>query len=401
MKIIQGSICTPKGFLASGVYAGIKKRSEKKDIALIYSEKQCAAAGVSTTNLMRAAPVILTEKSLESGYLKAIVVNSGNANACTGAQGMEDAGTMATTTAAALNILPNEVAVASTGVIGVPLPIEKIISGIQDAAVQLKTNADDAANAILTTDTFTKECAVSCEINGKTVHIGGIAKGSGMIHPMMATMLGFVTTDLAITPTALKSALIEANEDSFHMITVDGDTSTNDMLLILANGMAGNIEISDTQSTEYKIFTEALKFLCVDLAKKIALDGEGATKLIEVNVTGATSKEEARQAARAVCRSSLVKSAVFGEDANWGRVASALGTSGVKLNPEKLTVLLSDLMLFKNGMPLAFDEAQASNILKEKIIVFNTNLGVGSEKATAWGCDLTYDYVKINASYRS
>jgi len=401
MKIIPGNICTPKGFLSSGVYAGIKKKSDKKDVALIYSQKPATAAGVTTINLMKAAPVILTEKFLESGHLQAVVINSGNANACTGLQGMQDAEMMAATAATALHIAPTAVAVASTGVIGVPLPIEKVVVGIQDAAQQLKIDDEDAANAILTTDTFVKSSAVSCEIHGKTVTIGGIAKGSGMIHPMMATMLGFVTTDLAITPAALKSALIEANDDSFHMITVDGDTSTNDMLLVLANGMAENTEISDTQSAEYKLFTAALKFVCVDLAKKIALDGEGATKLIEVNLTGATTKEEARQAARAVCRSSLVKSAVFGEDANWGRVASALGASRVKLNPEKLTVLLGDLMLLKDGMPLPFDEAVASKILKEKTIIFHADLGVGSGKATAWGCDLTYDYVKINASYRS
>jgi len=401
MKIIKGSICTPKGFLAAGVHAGIKKKTHKKDIALIYSQKLAAAAGVTTVNLMKAAPVILTEKFLTSGYLQAIIVNSGNANACTGDKGMQDAETMAATTAATLNILPDAVAVASTGVIGVPLPIEKVIAGIKNATQHLSTHDEDAANAILTTDTFVKTCAVACEINGKTVHIGGIAKGSGMIHPMMATMLAFMTTDLAIAPAVLRSALIEANEDSFHMITVDGDTSTNDMLLVLANGMAENPEISTTTSAAYQTFTAALKFVCIELAKKIVQDGEGATKLIEMNVTGAANKAQARQAARAVCRSSLVKSAVFGEDANWGRVASALGTAGVELDPNKLTVALDHLVLLENGVPLPFDEAIASEILKEKNIIFNADLGVGTATATAWGCDLTYDYVKINASYRS
>jgi glutamate N-acetyltransferase/amino-acid N-acetyltransferase len=293
------------------------------------------------------------------------------------------------------------VGVASTGVIGVPLPIEKICMGIQRAAQQLARDDADIADAILTTDTFTKSCAVTCEIHGKTVHIGGIAKGSGMIHPNMATMLGFITTDLAITPAALKSALVEANADSFHMITVDAETSTNDMLLVLANGMADNETISTIHSPAYQTFVEALTFVCIDLAKKIAQDGEGATKLIQMQVTGAPSKEAARQAARAVCQSALVKAAVFGEDANWGRIASALGTSGVLFSPEKLTILLGDLLLCQDGMPIAFDEAQAKKLLQEKTVIFNADLGMGTDTATAWGCDLTYDYVKINASYRS
>jgi glutamate N-acetyltransferase/amino-acid N-acetyltransferase len=401
MKIIKGSVCAPLGFLSSGIYVGIKRKSHKKDVGIIFSKQPAVAAGVCTTNLMKAAPVLWTEKCLASGYLQAIVVNSGNANACTGSQGTHDAELMAKITATALHIAPNSVAVASTGVIGVPLPIEKIVDGIQQAAAALAPEDAGIAHAILTTDTFTKSCAVACEIHGKKVCIGGVAKGSGMIHPQMATMLGFITTDIAITPAALKAALIEANADSFHMITVDGDTSTNDMLLVLANGMAKNEEISDIGSAAYQTFTEALKFVCADLAKKIAQDGEGATKLIEVQVTGAASKDAARQAARAVCRSSLVKSAVFGEDANWGRVASALGSSGVLFDPEKVTILLSDLVLFKNSMPLPFDEKRASEILKEKTVVFHADLGMGTETATAWGCDLTYDYVKINASYRS
>lgn len=401
MKIINGSVCTPKGFLSAGVFAGLKKNPEKKDIALIYSEAPATAAGVFTINKVKAAPVILTEQHLKSGRLQAIITNSGNANACTGAEGMRDAHTMAAVTAKALNIDAAQVAVSSTGVIGVPLPIDKVVAGIEDARAQLSRDDTAVANAILTTDTFVKTAAVSCEINGKTIHIGGCAKGSGMIHPMMATMLAYITTDAAISAQALQHALTEANHDSFHMISVDGDTSTNDMVLVLANGMAGNAEINDPESAEWKTFFQALQIVCISLAKQIAEDGEGASKMIEIKLSGAASKNDARQAARAVCRSPLVKTAVFGEDANWGRVACAVGAAGIDVNPERLSILLGDLILLKNGKPLPFDEALALAQLQKKIVTLSVDLGIGAGEATAWGCDLTYDYIKINASYRS
>jgi glutamate N-acetyltransferase/amino-acid N-acetyltransferase len=403
MKIITGNICAPKGFLASGTFAGIKRNATKKDVALIYSEEPAVAAAMFTTNQVKAAPLLLTQQHLQQTHkLQAVIVNSGNANACTGEQGMRDAIAMANTTAAALKIKPEAVAVSSTGVIGVPLPIEKITSNIGQAVDQLSATENlDAAIAIMTTDTFPKPIAVECEIAGKTVRIGGITKGSGMIHPMMATMLAFITTDVAISQEALQHALKLATDASFHMITVDGESSTNDMVLILANGMAGNAEISSIESPEWQTFFQALQFVCIDLAKQIAKDGEGATKLIEVHLSGASTLADARIAARNICRSSLVKAAVFGEDANWGRIVSAIGASGIVVHPEKISVSLEDLNLFKQGQPVAFDEALARTLLQEKTVRFFVDLGMGEEKTTAWGCDLTYDYVKINASYRT
>ncbi len=403
MKIIQGNICAPQGFLSCGIHVGLKKNQQKKDLALIYSTHSAVAAGVFTTNLIQAAPVLVTKNHLQSGSLQAIVINSGNANACTGAAGLEHALAIADATAHALKLNSQQVAVASTGVIGVPLAIEKVLPGIAVAAPLLNNDPNDesAAAAIITTDTFIKHIAVECTIANKIVRIGGIAKGSGMIHPMMATMLAFITSDVAINSSLLQKALTEANEDSFHMISVDGDTSTNDMALMLANGLADNPEISSENSEDYQTFVKALRFVCIHLAKKIAEDGEGASKLIEVNITGANSKANARIAARAICKSSLVKTAVFGEDANWGRIAAALGASGILFNPEKLGIKLGNLSLFHDGMPVAFDEDLTLQYLKQKQIVINVNLADGSEYATAWGCDLTFDYVKINASYRS
>ncbi len=401
IKKIAGNICAPKGFLAAGIHVGVRKNTEKADLALIYSEQPAAAAGVFTINEVKAAPVILTEKHLKHGTLQAIIVNSGNANACTGKQGMSDAEQMAAATAAQFNISADKIAVSSTGVIGVPMPIEKITAGIEKIKSQLSTNGDSAALAIMTTDTFPKSIAVEIELNKKTVRIGGIAKGSGMIHPNMATMLSFITTDAAISSTALQQALTASNKLSFNMITVDGDTSTNDMVVVLANGMAQNEKIDSMHHADWQKFCDALAYVCIYLAKEVARDGEGATKLIEMQVHGAVNADQAQLAARAVCRSPLVKSAIYGEDANWGRIASALGTSGAEVDPEQLSIELGTMMLLKNGTPLPFDEDAAREILKQKSIVIKANLGKGNAQATGWGCDLTPDYIKINISYRS
>lgn len=401
MKIINNNICAPQGFFATGIYAGIRKNPGKPDIALIYTPQPAVAAGVFTINQVKAAPVILTQKHLKKGKLQAIVVNSGNANACTGKLGMVHAEEMAKVAATGLHIDPEQVAVASTGVIGVTLPIEKITHGITKAAAQISSAGDAAAQAIMTTDTFSKTIAIEIKMNDKIVRIGGIAKGSGMIHPNMATMLAFITTDIDISQSALQQALSQVNQISFNMITVDGDSSTNDMVLILANGKAQNNKINSVDDPHWKIFYEGLLFVCTHLAKQIAQDGEGATKLIEVQVSGATTPEQAQSAARAVCRSPLVKTAIFGEDANWGRIASALGASGAELDPFQLSIDLDNLPLLKNGTPLPFEESLARKLLMQKIISIKVDLGKGAAQATAWGCDLTYDYIKINASYRS
>lgn len=401
MKYIHGGICVAKGFLSAGIYAGIKRQPNKRDIALIYSQSPCVAAGVFTKNLVKAAPIKVTETHLKLCSPQAIIINSGNANACTGEQGYRDAMLMASLTASALNLPTEAVAVASTGVIGVTLPMEKITAGIVMAVSELSHEDDTAAMAIMTTDTFTKKVAIECEIAGKIVTIGGMAKGSGMIHPNMATMLGFITTDAAISQDALQLALSEINKDTFNMITVDGDTSTNDMVMVLANGTAGNSEIQSNQDSPWAIFYEGLHAVCTSLAKQIATDGEGATKLLKVEVHGAANKDDARTAARAVCLSPLVKTAMFGEDANWGRIASALGASGAAFTPERLSIYLQDMQLLAEGRPLPFDEAAAKIRLQENEITVIAYLNEGEEMATAYGCDLTYDYVKINASYRS
>lgn len=400
-KLINNSICAPKGFLATGVHAGIRKNSKKLDLAVIYCQQPAIAAGVFTTNQVKAAPVLLSEQHLKQGLLQAIVVNSGNANACTGALGMEHAMEMAETTAINLQIPVGRVAVASTGVIGVTLPIEKITQGINMATPKMSYSDNEAAEAIMTTDTFAKKIAIEIQCGDKTVRIGGIAKGSGMIHPNMATMLGFITTDIAISQAALQQALTQITQASFNMITVDGDSSTNDMVLILANGMAENNLINSIDDPNWHLFCAGLSFVCTFLAKEIARDGEGATKLIEVHVDGAETEEQARLAARAVCRSPLVKTATFGRDANWGRIACALGASGATLDPNQLNIKLGHLPLLKNGSPLLFDETSAEALLAQKNVFFTVNLGVGNAQAKAWGCDLSPEYININASYRS
>jgi len=402
MQNVAGGVTAPAGFTAAGVCADIKgKGGTKKDVALLASRVPCTAAGVYTTNLVKAAPVLLTRERTEAGRLQAVVANSGNANACTGEQGLRDAAEMARLAAEALGISPELVGVASTGVIGVPLPMDRVAAGIAAAAAALsEAGGDDAALAIMTTDTFPKQTAVQVTIGGATVTIGAMAKGSGMIHPNMATMLGFVTTDADVDAAALRSALQEATERSFNMITVDGDTSTNDMVVVLANGLAGNPRIT-ADSVHYREFADALAAVLIHLAKEIARDGEGATKLIEVRVKGAPTLADARKAARSVCGSNLVKAAVFGEDANWGRVLAALGYSGAQFDPAKVDLWLGDVQMMRAGEPLAFDEETAARVLSRKEVVFTADLHAGDAEATAWGCDLTYDYVKINGSYRT
>ncbi|MFZ5814703.1 MAG: bifunctional glutamate N-acetyltransferase/amino-acid acetyltransferase ArgJ [Bacillota bacterium] len=402
MDVIKGGVTAPKGFLAAGVHADVKgKGGSKKDVAILFSQVPCSAAGVYTTNLVKAAPVILSQQRTQTGSLQAVVANSGNANACTGEQGMLDAEAMARSAARALGLEPEAVAVASTGVIGVPLPMERILPGIARAAASLSADGGDgAAEAIMTTDTFPKQYAVQLELGGALVTIGAMAKGSGMIHPNMATMLGFVTTDADVEPTALQTALKEATEKSFNMITVDGDTSTNDMVIAMANGLARNPKVM-LGTALYDRFAAALEQVLIFLAKEIARDGEGATKLIEVRVKGAPTVADARKAAIAVCGSSLVKAAVFGEDANWGRVLAALGYSGASFDPAKVDLWLGDVQMMAAGTGLPFDEEAAAAVLKGKAVLFTADLHSGSAEATAWGCDLTYEYVKINGSYRT
>ncbi|MFY9217094.1 MAG: bifunctional glutamate N-acetyltransferase/amino-acid acetyltransferase ArgJ [Tepidanaerobacteraceae bacterium] len=400
MKYIDGGITSPKGFKAAGVASGIRKKG-RKDVALVYSEQPAQAAAVYTLNKFQAAPLQVTKEHLKDGIAQAIVVNSGVANACMGQQGLMSAKEMAQITADCLLIKAEDVVVASTGVIGVPLPMELITKGIKDASKALSYDGGaDAAEAIMTTDLVKKEVACQLEIGGKTVTIGAMAKGSGMIHPNMATMLGFITTDASIESDCLQHVLKKATDASFNMVSVDGDTSTNDMVAILANGLAENPKI--TMESEYlKDFEAAVTEVCIRLAKMIAQDGEGATKLIEVEVVGAKSLEDARKGARAICSSNLVKAAIFGEDANWGRIVTAMGYSGAEVDPSIVDVYIGELLVAEKGTGLKFDEEKASQILKQKEIKLKVDLNLGSEEATAWGCDLSYDYVKINADYRS
>ena len=401
MKKIKGSVTAPQGFLAQGVCADLKK-TDKKDIALIYSEVPCIAVGTFTTNVVRASSVDISRQHLSNGRAQAIVANSGNANACTGEQGWNDTLLMAQITGQGLNIDPRDVVVASTGVIGANMCMEKIEKGIRQAAANLSPeDGYNAAQAIMTTDLISKEIAVEIELQGKPVRIGAIAKGSGMIHPNMATMLAFFTTDACLENICLEKAFKQAVKQSFNMISVDRDTSTNDMAVILANGLAGNPVINDVDSDDYKLFQEALQAVAVTLAKLIARDGEGATCMIEVQVKGASTQENARQIARSITGSNLTKAAVFGRDANWGRILAAAGYSGVEFDPNRVDIYLGGEKMAENGMGLHFDEEQARRELEKDPVVITVDLKSGSESAVAWGCDLSYDYVKINASYRS
>ena len=404
MKTITGGVCAAKGFKASGVHCGIRKNRTKKDLALIYSENVATAAAVYTTNLVKGAPLTVTKKHISDGKAQAVICNSGNANTCN-ANGIEVAEKMSELIANELKINANDIVVASTGVIGQPLPLEPIASGVKPLVEALSENGgDDAAEGIMTTDLVKKEIAVEFELNGKICRMGGIAKGSGMIHPNMATMLVFITTDVAISSEMLQKALSTDIKTTFNMVSVDGDTSTNDMVTVLANGQAGNKEIT-TDGEDFNKFMEALNTVNVYLSRMIAGDGEGATKLLECNVTGAKDEINAKIIAKSVICSSLLKAAMFGADANWGRVLCAIGYSGADVDINKIDVSFRSckgtLDVCKNGAGIDFSEELAKDILLEKEIEILITAGDGNGKATAWGCDLTYDYVKINGDYRT
>jgi len=395
-----GGVTAAAGFDAGGIYCGIRKA--KKDLAIVRSEVPATVAGVFTLNKTQAAPVLVDKLQLKnSARCSALVVNSGNANACTGERGMNDAWTMIDATASALKVPRAEVMVSSTGVIGQYLPIEKIVDGIGQLAGQLTRNGNiDAAEAIMTTDTYSKEAAVQFAFGATTITVGGMAKGSGMIAPNMATMLAFVTTDVAIGQPLLQKALSLSNAKSFNRISVDGDTSTNDMVLILANGRANNVPLHD-DTEEFGLFCAALDYVLTKLAKMIVRDGEGATKLVEILVKGAGSEDEAAQAARAVANSNLVKTAIHGADANWGRVLAAVGYSGIDFNPDDVEIAFNDLPILKKNYEIVLDEAKAKDALSRKEITISINLNKGSHSARFWTCDLTKEYVHINASYRT
>lgn len=403
LEILEGSIELPKGFLASGIFAGIKK--SKKDIALIYSEKVANAAAVFTTNKVKAAPVLLDMKRIEKGTAQAIIINSGNANACTGEKGFEDAVSMAKKVSQLLKIDEENVMVCSTGVIGAPLPMEKVLKGIETAAENLsKEGGYQAAEAIMTTDTFLKGVTAKFVIEGKIVTMTGFAKGSGMIHPNMATMLSFILTDANITKGALNKAFKETVNKTYNMISVDGDMSTNDTAIILANGEAQNKTIEEG-THEFDVFYKALEYVNKTLAKLIVKDGEGATKFMEVNVMNAKTEKDAILAAKSIINSNLVKTAMFGEDANWGRILAAVGYSGADFDANKVDIYLKsvkgEIKVCENGGYIFFDEAFAKEILKEKEITITVDVKAGGYSAVSWGCDLSYDYVKINGSYRT
>lgn len=404
MEFIKGGVCAAKGFKAGGIHCGIRKNRTKRDLALIVSEKKAAAAAVYTTNLVKGAPLTVTKAHISDGYAQAVICNSGNANTCN-ANGIEIAEQTCELLGAELNISAEDIAVASTGVIGQPLDITPIKNGIPSLVKSLSADgSENAAEGIMTTDTKIKEIAVSFEIGGKTCKIGGIAKGSGMIHPNMATMLVFITTDCAISPEMLEKALSSDIKETFNMISIDGDTSTNDMVTVLANGMAENAEIT-AEGEDFKTFMKALNTVNVYLCRRIAGDGEGATKLIECKVTGAETLETAKTVAKSVICSSLTKAAMFGSDANWGRVLCAIGYSGAAVDVNKIDVAFKsqkgEIEVCKNGAGIPFSEEKAKEILLESEIEILVELNSGEYSSCAWGCDLTYDYVKINGDYRT
>jgi glutamate N-acetyltransferase/amino-acid N-acetyltransferase len=394
--ITSGTVTSPQGFLAGAVKASIKSQ-EKLDLAILCSEKPCVAAGVFTANAIKAAPVILSQKQLKKGSAQAIVVNSGYANACTGDSGMADAVEMARSVAEKLRLSVEDVLVASTGVIGVPLPMDRVRAGIRKVALT-KEGGHELARAMMTTDTFPKEMAIFVESKLGRFTLGGVAKGAGMIHPDMATMLCFLTTDAAVDARFLQSALQKAVNVSFNMITIDGDTSPSDTVVILTNGLAGTETIN---SRNGELFQKALDEVCLHLAKCVARDGEGATKLIEVAVEGAVNEAQARLAARTIASSPLFKAAVHGNDPNWGRIVSALGRSGAKVNENQLDVYLNDVCVMKQGSPVPFDKQELSTSLSGKEVSVRLYLNLGEGKATAWGCDLSEEYVTINSAYTS
>ena len=404
MEIIKGGVCAAKGFKANGIHCGIRKNRSKRDLALIYSETKANAAAVYTTNLVKGAPLAVTKNHIADGYAQAVICNSGNANTCN-ANGTEVAEQMSAKIADALKISVGDIVVASTGVIGQPLDITPISDGIPELVSGLSENGGElAAEAIMTTDTIKKEVAVSFTVGGKKCSIGGIAKGSGMIHPNMATMLVFITTDAAISTTMLQKALSEDIKNTFNMVSIDGDTSTNDMVTVLANGMAGNAEITE-ENEDFAEFAKALNTVTVNLCRMIAADGEGATKLLECSVSGASDICTAKTVAKSVICSSLLKAAMFGADANWGRVLCAIGYSGADVDVNKIDVSFrstkGEIPVCKNGAGVDFSEEIAKEILLENEIEILVNLNSGSASSKAWGCDLTYDYVKINGDYRT
>ena len=407
MKQISGGVTAAKGFCAASTAAGIKY-NDRKDMALIFSKTPCKAAGTFTTNIVKAAPVKWDQKIVaESACAHAVVVNAGIANACTGQEGMDYCSQTADHAAELLKIPADSVLVASTGVIGMQLPMERIKDGVSAMVPEL-SDANEAGHqaslAIMTTDTHEKEVAVEIELGGKTVTIGGMCKGSGMIHPNMCTMLSFVTTDVAITKELLQEALSENVKDTYNMISVDGDTSTNDTCLLLANGEAGNAEISE-KNEDYRKFAEALNFVNTTLAKQMAGDGEGATALFEVKVIHAKDKEQAKVLSKSVITSNLTKAAIYGHDANWGRILCAMGYSGAVFDPEKVDLYFSskngEIKIIEDGVALDYSEEEATKILSAEAVTATADIKMGDASATAWGCDLTYDYVKINADYRS
>ena len=404
MKIIQGGVCAATGFKANGIHCGIRRNHSKKDLALIVSDVPASAASVYTTNLVKGAPLTVTKNNIADGIAQAVICNSGNANTCN-ANGIEIAEAMCELVAKATGVKATDVVVASTGVIGQPLNLEPIANGMDELVAGLSTEGGEAAAVgIMTTDTVKKEIAVEFTVGGKTCHIGGIAKGSGMIHPNMATMLVFITTDCAISPAMLQRALSGDIANTFNMVSVDGDTSTNDMVTVLANGLAGNEEIT-AEGEDFTTFMQALNTVTVDLCRKIAGDGEGATKLLECRVTGGKDERNAKIVAKSVICSSLLKAAMFGADANWGRVLCAIGYSGADVDVNKVAVSFESkggrIDVCVNGAGIPFSEETAKQVLLEKEIDIIITLGDGEASATAWGCDLTYDYVKINGDYRT
>ena len=407
LKWIDGGVCAAQGFQAAGIHVGVKsKNAEKKDLALIVSDVMCAAAAVYTTNAVKAAPILIDQLHLADGKAQAIIANSGNANACA-PKGEENAEKMCAAAAKALGLSPKNVVVSSTGVIGQTLNISIIEAGVPTLVSSLSPTAvgsDAAAHAIMTTDTVKKEAAVETQVGGKTVCIGGIAKGSGMIHPNMGTMLCFLTTDCAISPAMIHAALLDTVGVSFNRISVDGDTSTNDTCCVLANGLAGNAEITE-KNADYAAFVEALQTLCIQLAKEMASDGEGARHLMTCTVTGAADTASAETLAKSVISSTLTKAAIFGADANWGRVLCALGYSGVDFDPNQVDVSFASaagvIQVCAQGRGLDFDEDKAKTILTEHDVEIQVSMGQGSGCCTCWGCDITYDYIKINGDYRT
>ncbi|WMJ22182.1 bifunctional glutamate N-acetyltransferase/amino-acid acetyltransferase ArgJ [Paludicola sp. MB14-C6] len=402
---VDGGVCAASGFQAAGVHCGLRKNRTKPDLALIYSETLCSAAAVYTQNKVKGAPIIVTQQNLKDNKAQAVIVNSGNANTCN-LDGEEKAEMMCVAIAKELGISANDVVVASTGIIGEPLPVELIQAACPQLKDELNVNGNENASlAILTTDTCKKEVAVTFDINGVKCTLGGMAKGSGMIHPNMATMLCFLTTDVAVEPTLLQKALRDVTNETFNMISVDGDTSTNDMVTILASGTALNKEIVNPNSEEYKIFANALYAVMMNLSRAIAQDGEGASKLLECTVCGANDKQIAKTVAKSVITSSLVKSAMFGQDPNWGRILCAIGYAQADLDINNVSVRLKstfgDVKVCKGGRGVTFDKEQVLNILRADEVKIIICVGTGDYSAVAWGCDLTYDYVKINADYHT